>query len=233
MSNVINFAGGIHENPGKNLEDFIDHAKNDLTLYDWPENKWIVTIGARNVTLLFAKHGSTAYDWVPFNDPFMDFAKAYIREVQTLNEITSRYIDITALRYIFDALEKVTGTYDITRVSGAVIIEAANHIDARENDKTRQYQIGGKFEKILNFLRSTSFICPNLPGFVAKQRWKRQGDKTQRTDEVGKEHRETRLPSDHVMKQFIYAFRLAESSKDRYWASVGILLLFAPNRAGE
>lgn len=233
MSNVIYFTGKGHENPHKNLADFIHHAKTDLTLYDWHENKWIVSKGAKDIPLLFAKHGSTPYEWVPFDQPFMDFAKAYIREVQTLNEVTSRFLDVVALRYLFDALEKVTGTCDITRVSGEVINEAANHIDAREDNKTRQYQIGGKFEKILDFLRSKAFICPSLPGFVAKQRWKKQADKAQRTDEEGKKHREVRLPSDHVMKQFIYAFRLAESRMDRYWSSVGILLLFAPSRGGE
>jgi len=233
MSNVIYFSGGKQENPKKNLADFIQHAKDDLTLYDWKEDKWMVRTGAKDIPLLFAKHGSTAYKWVLFDQPFMDFAKAYIREAQTLDEVTSRDLDVTALRYLFDALEKVTGTCDITCVSGAVIIEAANHIDARENNKTRQYQIGGKFEKILDFLRSKAFICPNLPGFIAKQRWKKQADNAQRTDDVGKEHREERLPSDHVMKQFIYAFRLAQSPMDQYWASVGMLLLFAPDRAGE
>lgn len=233
MPNVINFIGRGHENPQKNLADFIHHAKYELTIYDWSKDTWLVTKGAKDIPMLFAKHGSTAYEWVPFDQPFMDFAKAYIREAQTLGEVTSRYLDVVALRYIFDALEKVTGTCDITRVSGEVIIEAANHIDARENNKTRQYQIGGKFEKILDFLRTKAFICPNLPGFIAKQRWKKQGDKGQRTDDAGKKHREERLPSDHVMRQFIYAFRLAKSRMDRYWASVGILLIFAPNRAGE
>jgi len=233
MSNVINFTGGVHENPQKNLADFIRHAKDDLTIYDWSKDTWFVTKGAKDIPMLFAKHGSTAYEWVPFDQPFMDFAKAYIREAQTLDEVTSRYLDVVALRYIFDALEKVTGTCDITRVSGAVILEAANHIDDRENNKTRQYQIGGKLEKILDFLRSKAFICPSLPGFVAKQRWKKQVGKAQSTDEEGKQHREERLPTDHCMKQFIYAFRLAKSRMDRYWASVGMLLLFAPNRAGE
>ena len=233
MSNVIYFSGGKYENPQKNLADFIQHAKYDLTLYDWSKDKWYVTKGAKDIPLLFAKLGATAYKCDLFDQPFMDFAKAYIREVQTLYEVTSRDLDVTALRYIFDALEKVTGTCDITRVSGAVILEAADHIDAREKNKTRQYQIGGKFEKILDFLRSKAFICPNLPGFIAKQRWKKQANNAQRTDDEGKEHREERLPSDHVMKQFIYAFRLAKSRMDRYWASVGILLLFAPNRAGE
>lgn len=233
MSNVIYFTGKGHENPHKNLEDFINYAMTELTLYDWKEDKWTVTKGAKDISLLFAKHGATAYKCEPFDQPFMDFAKAYIRNAQTLEEVTSRHLDVTALRYLFDALEKVTGTCDITRVSGAVINEVANHIDAREDNKTRQYQIGSKFEKILDFLRTKAFICPSLPGFVAKQRWKKQADKAQRTDEEGKKHREDRLPSDYVMKQFIYAFRLAESRMDRYWASVGMLLLFAPNRAGE
>jgi len=233
MSNVISFSGGNHENPQKSLKDFIHHAKTDLTMYDWSEDKWFVTKGAKDIPLLFAKHGSSPYKWDLFDQPFMDFAKAYIREVQTLDEVTSRTLDVVALRYIFDALEKVTGTCDITRVSGAVILDAANHIDARENVKFRQYQIGAKFENILNFLRSKAFICPSLPGFVAKQRWKKPADKAQRTDAEGKKHREERLPSDHVMKQFIYAFRLAETRMDRYWASVGMLLLFAPNRSGE
>jgi len=233
MSNVINFSGGVHENPQKNLADFIRHAQTEYTLYDWSEDKWIVRKGAKDVSLIFARHGATAYEWEPFDQPFMDFAKAYIREVQTFNEVTSRNLDVIALRYIFKALEKVTGTCDITRVSGEVINEAANHIDAREGNKARQYQIGGKYEKILNFLRSKTFICPSLPGFVAKQRWKKQVDKAQRTDKEGQKHRENRLPSDHVMKQFIYAFRLAKTPMDRYWASVCMLLLFAPNRAGE
>lgn len=233
MSNVINFSGGKHENPLKNLTAFIYHAKTELTLYNWDEDKWVVSKGAKDIPLVFAKHGATPYEWTPFDQPFMDFAKAYIREVQSLNEVTSRGLDIVALRYIFDALIKVTGTCDVTRISGEVINEAANHIGARENNRTRQYQIGGKFEKILNFLRSKAFICPNLPGFVAKQRWKKQADKAQRTDEEGKKHREGHLPSDHVMKQFIYAFRRAKTLMDRYWASVGMLLLFAPNRAGE
>ncbi|GFO67500.1 hypothetical protein GMLC_10790 [Geomonas limicola] len=233
MPNVINFTAKGHENPDKNLADFIHHAITELTLYDWHKDKWTTTKGAKDGTLVFAKLGATAYKWERFDQPFMDFAKAYIREVETLNQVTSRALDVMALRYLFYSLEQVTGTCDVTRVSGEVIIEAANHIDIREDNKTRQYQIGGKLEKIFDFLRSTAFICPDLPGFVAKERWKKQADKAQRTDEEGKKHREERLPSDHVMKQFIYAFRLAETPMDRYWASVGMLLLFAPNRGGE
>lgn len=233
MSNIIHFSGRGHEDPQKNLADFIRHAKTDLTLYSWSDDKWKVTKGARDITLAFVRHGSTAYAGTPFDQPFMDFAKAYIREAQTLNEVTSRSLDVAALRYLVEALEKVTGTCDITRVSGEVILVAASNIDVRETNKTRQYQIGGKLEKILDFLRSKAFICPGLPGFVAKKRWKKQSDKALRTDEDGKLHREAHLPSDYVMKQFIYAFRLAESRMDRYWSSVGILLLFAPNRAGE
>lgn len=233
MSKIIHFVGKGHENPQKNLEAFIKYAKNDLTLYDWEDDKWTVTLGSSDVVMLFAKHGATAYKWEPFDKPFMYFAKAYIRHTQTLHEVTSRRLDIMALRYLFEALEKVTGACDITRVSGTVIVEAANSIDAREDNKTRQYQIGAKLEKILDFLRSKAFICPNLPGFIAKQRWKKQADKAQRTDAEGEKHREERLPSDHVMAQFIYAFRLAETRMDRYWASVGILLLFAPSRGTE
>lgn len=59
MSNVVNFSGGVHENAQKNLADFIHHAKTELTLYDWPKDKWIVTKGAKDVVLLFSKHGAT------------------------------------------------------------------------------------------------------------------------------------------------------------------------------
>lgn len=232
MSDIIYFTGKRLENPHKNLRDFIHYAKNNLTLYTWKDDKWTETKGGK-VVMLFAKLGATPYKWARFDDPFMDFAKAYIRQAQTLNQATSRKLDVMALRFVFDALEKVTGSCDITCVSGTVINEVVNHIDTREKNKTRQYQIGGKLEKLFNFLRSTAFICPNLPGFKASAHWKKQPDKAQRTDEEGKEHRETRLPSDHVMKQFIYAFRLAKSSMDRYWSSVGIMLLFAPNRGGE
>lgn len=233
MPNVINFTGKEHENPQKNLADFIHHAKNELTIYDWSDDKWIITKGAKDIPMLFTKLGATAYNWVLFDQPFMDFAKAYIRETQTFDEITSRNNDINALRYLFYALEKVTGTCDITRVSGEVILEAVNHIDASANNKVGKYHIGAKLEKILDFLRSKAFICPGLPGFVSKQRWKKMADVGRRTDAEGKKHREERLPSDHIMKQFIYAFCLAETPQDRYWSSVGILLLFAPNRAGE
>ena len=56
MSNVVNFSGGKHENPQKNLADFIRHAKDDLTIYDWSEDTWYVTKGAKDIYHVWSYH---------------------------------------------------------------------------------------------------------------------------------------------------------------------------------
>ncbi|NCC22327.1 MAG: hypothetical protein EOM26_07680 [Alphaproteobacteria bacterium] len=227
------FRGNPAYDAEENLRNFINYAKTELSIFDWHENVWRFELNASRRTLHFRQLADNIQDHVPFESPYMDFAKAFVRYTHTLRASTASARHLNALRFLSAALRIVTGTQEVFRISGAVVLQAVALLDESGLQQAEKHHLARCLQQLFDFLRSQALICPALPDFDTRNFFRRPGNIARSTNAKGQKHRDERMPSMHTMKQVVNAFRLAETTEDRYWASVLMLLLFAPNRSGE
>ena len=83
--NVIRFKARAELDAEQNLIMFVENCRTHLTVFNkdkWHENKWDTVYGTRNVVVRFSTNlkPSNSYNYEPLSEPFLDFAKAYIKE---------------------------------------------------------------------------------------------------------------------------------------------------------
>jgi hypothetical protein len=236
MGDVIFFSPRAEVSARQNLHNFIAYCRDELTLYEgqggFSVNSWRYDHKGRPVAMVFAKYSenSNPYSFDPLEEPFLSFAKAYIRYEQSLNEVSSVGNKLMALRMVHDALLEVHGAADPLKIDGLVQIKVRELLDQRYPGAARLFQCGGQLKVLYKFLVDKA-ITPTLPQW--KNPWKRPTEKATRTDEASRKWQEVRCPSIHQMFSLADCFAKAETTKDRYWASVLALLMFAPSRGGE
>lgn len=91
MAEVITFKSRADLSAEQNLRDFIAHCRDNLTLYNdqggWSVNNWKHLQKSRSIAMTFSKYRekSNPAHFDPLDEPFLSFAKAYIRYKQSLN----------------------------------------------------------------------------------------------------------------------------------------------------
>lgn len=236
MSKVVLFTPASADDPEQNLADFVSYCRDSLKIYEdqggFAVNTWTYTDeGGAKRTMRFSEwHGKdNAYGFTPFQEPFLSFAKAYVRFHQEQQQVTSVGNKTSALATVYDALRNLGRSPDILRVDGSVVTESSELIRSR-NSVGRRYHIGNELELLCNFLREKA-LCPSLPVWTnpyPRQRYRAQGMSAE-----DKAWQEERCPSLHKMLALADIFRMAETEKDQYWSSVCVLLMFAPGRGSE
>lgn len=236
MADIIHFQPKHEISAKQNLDSFIEHCKNTLTLYDdqggWQSNNWQHKQKSRSIAMTFSKYRakSNPADFAPLDEPFLSFAKAYIRYNQSIKAVSSVTNKMVALRMLHDALVAVHGVANLLKIGGLVIGELETITKQRVTNKDRRNKIGYQIEILLEFIRSKRFV-PALQSW--KNPWPKVGAKAERTDEDSRKWQDTRCPSMHQMLALADCFANAETLEDKYWSSVITLLMFAPGRAGE
>lgn len=118
MSDVLVFTPKHKLDYQKNYADFIAFAKNDLTLFGdyefntplgtqkgWECDKWSWgTARGKKLTIVFGNSVNHS-KYIPFKQPFADFAKAYVRYEQSLNHKDSTAW-ASSLVWVYNALEE-------------------------------------------------------------------------------------------------------------------------------
>ncbi len=236
MSDVISLIPASRDDPARNLSDFVVHCRDKLQLYEgqggFGVNQWCYTdkLG-KKYAMRFAQYSPATdpYNFTPFEEPFLSFAKAYVRFHQDRHEVSSIGNKTSMLATVYDSLVELSRNLDILAVDGAVIERASDFIRERNSDG-RRYHIGAQLELVINFLRDRA-ICPALPIWTnpyPRQRYRAQG-----TTAEDKAWQEERCPSLHQMLTLADIFREAEKDEDVYWSSIIVLLMFAPGRGSE
>lgn len=236
MADIIHFQPKHEISAKQNLDSFIEHCKNQLTLYDdqggWQSNNWQHKQKSRSIAMTFSKYRakSNPANFAPLDEPFLSFAKAYIRYNQSIKAVSSVTNKMVALRMLHDALVAVHGIVNVLKTDGLVIGELVTITKQRVTNKDRRNKIGYQIEILLEFIRSKR-IVPALQSW--ENPWPKVGAKAERTDEDSRKWQDTRCPSMHQMLALADSFANAETLEDKYWSSVITLLMFAPGRAGE
>lgn len=225
----------------KNLEEFIRFAKDELTLYSdqsddygkgWDASKWKTSHTKKSVAIVFG-FSTNAYKISElFKYPFMDFAKAFIRQEQTISEATNVSDWIVVFRLVYRGLEGADQVRppSILNINSIVQTSIENALVTSNFVIGKKYHYGAKLEKLYKWL-SDKKIVTHLPEW--NNPFTKPKDKVERLDVDSVKWREERCPSMHQMLSLADCFARAESVKDRYYTSVLVLLCFAPGRGHE
>lgn len=236
MSEIIFFQPRAELEAKRNLEDLINHCRDNLTLYEdqggFKVDKWIFKSEGRSYAMAFSKYSENinSYRLDPLEEPFLTFAKARVRYTQSQNQVKSIANQMIVLRALHDGLIEVHDQADILKTDGIVMQRVRELLDARYPTSDLRYRLGQQLELLYEFLRG-KFIVPTLPSWVNP--WPRGRAKAERTDLDSRKWQEQRCPSLHQMTAIADCFARATTQEDLYWSSVLTMLMFAPSRAGE
>lgn len=220
------------------LENFITFCKNQLTAFGsdcWENNQWRDTFNLHNIQVRFStdRVKSTSYQYEPLSEPFIEFAKAYIRYTYSLNPIRNLARHIESLRIVEIALYKIKGKADILQLDYLVIHEVENIVSKKYKKGTKSVnKLGYQIQKLFDFCRENK-ITPQLP--LWKNPYKRPRDLTILLDERGKEYRSSKMPTDEEMMLVAKLFHDAPNldKETEYYTAVMALLMVAPSRCSE
>lgn len=243
MSNICIFTPGHEFACRSNYDDFIRFSKNELTLFDackcngqvgWECDKWSwVTPKGKKLTFVFGISNSHS-SYTPYSQPYLDFAKAFIRYHQSINFRHSTHW-ASALPWLYQALKEYADLNSKTEVD---FLDLNNDIINRTEEiiRTSGLSTGGKrnigisLEKALEFTKEARFK-------LDLQEWKnpfpRPRDTAIRLDETSRKKNEKKCPSDYQILQVAEAFRRAETPHQRYFTSLCVMLMCQPSRSVE
>lgn len=234
IDNVIHFIPKYQLEPQINLRAFIEHCKTQLSVYEdqggFSVDSWDIQKGNVQRRLNFDRYvGKTRNKGPLMEEPFRDFAKSYMRYRQSFCETVSATNALQLIRLVYEALLETEYKPCVLQIDGRVIDRTTELIKELYSEG-RAYHMGGYLEQLLDFLRDSN-INPRVP--MWKNVFSRAQAKSKRTDDEAIKWQETRCPSLHQMVTVADIFAKAEEPVDLYWSSVLVLLMFAPNRAGE
>ncbi|MBB3231983.1 hypothetical protein [Halomonas stenophila] len=236
MSNVAHFIPKADLSAQRNMEEFIRHCRDDLSIYSWDDLVWKHTRTGKRVAS-FTRSGidnaNYPKDGDAFQEPFLSQVKAYVRYQQTIKETTSiGNFPMYAFKILYDVL--VGSEHDqqlsLLKVDGVLQQKAADTLISRYENPDVRYKVGAALVKIYQFIRDKGFV-PGLPDWKSPHR--KPLAKATRTDSESVKWQEERLPTLHEMTSLADCFAQAETEEDLYWSSVIVMLMFAPSRAGE
>lgn len=245
MSNVLLFTPKHQIDFQKNYDDFIAFAKNDLSLFEdnqfktpegiiqngWECDKWSwKTEKGKKLTIVFGASQNRS-KYTPFQPPFSDFAKAYVRYQQSLNKKDSTTW-ASSLVFLYQALEEHAAhndksSVDIMNINNNVIDRVEQKIRSSDLGAGGKRNIGLSFEKVLKLIKEKRFK-------LDLQDWSnpfpRQSDASIKLDEKSRKEVEDKCPSDYQMLQVADAFHKAKTPRQKYFSSVCVMLMCQPSR---
>jgi len=221
----------------QNLRAFIERGRDKLTAFGvgcWSENNWKATFSNRAVSSRFSTNTqtSTSYKYTPLASPYIDFAKAYIRDAFSNRPVSNLQRHLEAVRVLEEALIDTKGNADILLLDGTVLDYLDEVFQRRMSSATGRNKAGYQLETLLNFCRDNEFT-PSLPEW--SNPYGRQKDLTIAIDKKGKEFKSEKMPTDEEMMLVAELFHRAPSlgAEAEYFTSIMALLMSAPSRGSE
>ena len=243
MANTLTFTPKYKLALQKNYDAFISFARNKLTLFDdmevngnkgWDCDKWTWhTKGGKKLTIVFGESLNTR-NFIPFKQPFRDFAKAYVRYHQSLNHRDSKGW-VGFLVFLHKALEEHSklnnkASVDVMDINNSVINRTESLIKQSGISMSTKRGVAISFEAALKFLKEKRFK-------LDIQEWSnpfpRQADSAIKLDDDSREKEVDKCPSDFQMMQVADAFRRAKTPRQKFYSSLCVMLMCQPSRNTE
>ncbi len=234
MTQLIPFKPKHELEREKNLFDFIERAKHQLSIYEnqggFKSDNWkVIYKNGRNSSMHFTgpkSQGNKTGELML--QPFRDFAKAYIRDLQTWKERNpANYMVV--LKTIYEMLIETNGRADILDFNGIALRKTTESLEHRLS-KGALYRAGQVLESLLDDIREYKI---NLTIPTWKNPWKRPNEKASGTSHEDRAWQENRLLTSHQISCLADAFKLARTPYEQFYSSQAVLLMAAPSRGGE
>jgi hypothetical protein len=239
-TNIIRFKPRATLEGQKNLRRFIDLCRNELTVFGadlaFDENVWDISdfvhikgkAGRRRLVFSIMPPGRGGQG-VAFQEPYLSFAKAYMRHEFAIRRKWFIEIGINALRVLYRAMADQGGAVNPTEIRGETLNRAVQMLGGVGH--YRANQIALELEKLAVFLVGNHLVTAPLewkspikkPGMCYAAR-------------VGKDFdalRASRLPSPEALAALAHIFRTATKPGDVLVSSIMAILCAAPSRIGE
>lgn len=229
MADIVHFVPRHERSVEENLAEFIRVCRDELTVFgaglDWSANYW------PSAGISFGNLDQRTRKLRPANrflQPFMEFAKAYIRYQQG-HRPTSALIEMRALKCLERALVDRGGEVALSQVNGAVFDRAA--VLARGYFSVGMaYHAGRELERLCQFLGEKHLTSTRLNW---KNPHQRPAD-TVRTGRKALKERERKLPAEDVLDALADIFSMdPRAPRDIFTTCVTATLLCAPSRVSE
>jgi hypothetical protein len=230
---VIPFRSKYAREHAKNLDDFIERARNELTLYEdqggFQSLNWKHQYSnGKTVSMQFSAFAPVGKKIGPdMEQPYLDFARAYVREVQSLNAVNPAAF-MVALKAIHEGLMTIHGRADILELDGPSVRVAVESLERLAEGA--KYRAGQRLEMLLEWLKANR-INITIPAW--SNPWKRPHAVAEGTSDDDRKAQAERLLTDHQVACLADAFTLAKTTRDRFFSAQMVLLMCAPNRGGE
>lgn len=224
----------------ENLRGFIDSCRNNLTVFgaDLPfdENVWDITehvnikgFGNKRQRLVF-NNLETVNDKnpQPMSEPFLSFAKGYMRYMQGFRPIVGVGSRIAALRALEAALKESGSDTNLVRCDLLIFNRAAQIVVDKYNTNTA-YRHGGQLEML------SEFLCDNKLTSVSV-RWRNFIKRPSDSVRVGKEfdeRRKDKMPTQAALDALPEIFLRSVEPIDVIVSSVAAMLCASPDRISE
>ena len=196
MAELILFTPKAELDAAANLSGFVDMCCNKLTVFgsDLPfqQDIWDVTEavatkgkGNKRERIIFSNAATVGErDQVMMQEPFLSFAKAYVRYMHGMRPTKIIHNRVAALRTIEAALSENGSTPNPVQIDTRVLNRAAQLIVARFSDGAA-YRVGGQLELVAEFMSKNQLLTISVP-------WRNPIKRPSSAVRVGKEFDERR-----------------------------------------
>lgn len=226
-------------NASANLAAFVTMCRSQLTIFGadlrFDDMAWDVTDttqlkghGKKRVRVYFSTQ-ETVDDILPTQmaEPFVSFAKAYLRYMQGMRPTKNPAFRVTALRAL-DAALRQSGHLVPVMMDGDTFNRAARAIAERLSGSTA-YRVGSQLELIAKFMSENRLTAVPLS-------WRSAIKRPLDTVRVGQEfdkRRTEKMPSQAALEALPKTFQIATQPKDVLFSSIAAILCSAPDRINE
>lgn len=223
----------------ENLTEFIAMSRSQLTIFGadlrFDDMAWDVTDttqlkghGNKRVRIYFSTQ-ETVDDMLPTQmaEPFVSFAKAYVRYMQGMRPTKNPAFRVTALRAL-DAAHRKSGRLGPVMMDGDTFNRAARVIAERLTGSTA-YRVGSQLELIAKFMSEHRLTAAPLS-------WRSPINRPLDSIRVGPEfdkHRSEKMPSQAALEALPKTFQIATQPNDVLFSSIAAILCSAPDRINE
>lgn len=226
-----------------NLHGFIEMCRDKLTVFGaelpFQQDVWDVTDavktnghGSKRVRITFSNTATVnekdQRNQVMMQEPFLSFAKAYIRYMHGMRPTKIIHNRVAALRALETALSENGIAPNPVQMDSRVLNRAAQLIVEGFSDGAA-YRVGGQLELINTFMSENRLTTVHT-------RWHNSIKRPSSAVRVGKEFDERRtdkMPSLAALDALPKIFQLAKEPADVIPVSIAAILLAAPDRISE
>ncbi|KPX71645.1 MULTISPECIES: hypothetical protein [Pseudomonas syringae group genomosp. 2] len=237
--NVVVFIPKAERHAADNLSEFVAMGRSQLCIFGsdlrFDDIAWDVTDTTRlkghgnNRVRIYFSTQETVDDMMPTQmaEPFVSFAKAYVRYMQGLRPTKNPAFRVTALRAL-DAAHRKNGRLNPVMMDGDTFNRAARVIAERLTGSTA-YRVGSQLELIAKFVSEHYLTVVPL---TWRSPIKRPIDSTRVGVEFDK-RRSEKMPSQAALDALPKAFHAAYQPQDILFSSIAAVLCSAPDRISE